>query len=793
MDTNHISESSETTLNDLIRPYLRKWLWFVLGVLIAIVIASLYLRYSTPIYVAKATIIIKDEGQEGPLAELASISTVNNLSSLKGKGVEAELSIFNSKRVISEVIKVLNLNVKYQTIGNVKATELYENKPFTVSFLKLNDSVSLASEKTQILIKPLSNTEFSILSNGSETTYKFGELINLPSANITVVPNATNATQFENFIGNEIVVSRLPIELVASDYQSRLTITTESNYSTVVNISLRSPNYKKAEDFIDELIYQYNQDANIDRNQVARKTSNFIDERLTLITEELDSVETGKSVFKSKNQLVDIQAEALIALENASEYDRTQLNVATQLGLANSMIDYVEQSSENEVLPTNIGIDNSVLATQIASYNEIVLQRNTLLSNSTPQNPVVINLNEQISQLKSSIESGLVNTRNNLQASLRRLNVKESSLNNRIGKVPAQEKIYREIERQQTIKEQLFLFLLQKREETSISLAVTAPKAKIVDSAYSDGTPVAPNIYIVYLSAIVVGLLVPFLLLYILLLLDFRISDRKDIEHKIKNIPIVGEIPSHSKKEDGYVKVNDRTVMAEAFRMLRTNLQFMFLDKITNKEHGKVIFVNSSVKGEGKTSVAFNLALTLAMTGKKVCLVGADIRNPQLQRYLPASGKNTPGYTNYIADSSVTIDSLKTENEFNNNLDIYLSGAIPPNPAELLLNPRATSFFDELKLRYDYVIVDTAPSLLVADTLLINQCADVNLYVIRSGYTDKKLLTYIQEAHQKGKITNLALVLNDVSMANYGYGNSYGYGYNYQEESRGNFLQRIFK
>ncbi len=526
-----------------------------------------------------------------------------------------------------------------------------------------------------------------------------------------------------------------------------------------------------------------------DKNEIAKKTSQFIDSRIEIITKELDSVESNKEVFKSSNRLTDIQAEAQIILENASEYNQKQMDVGTQLELSETMIDYMENSSKQDLLPSNIGIQSQEVAASVSNYNQLVLYRNKLLLNSTSKNPVVENVNSQLDQMRSNILSSLKNSSNSLKIAMNDINNQESILNSKISQVPAKEKIYRGIERQQTIKEQLYLFLLQQREEASITLAATSPKAKIVDSAYSSKMPVSPQTSLVYLGALLAGLLVPFMGIYGVNLLNTKVASRRDVERHLPTTPIVGEIPKIKRGESELIQHNDRSIMAEAYRILRTNLQYLFISKLEESNAGKTLIVTSTIKGEGKTFVAFNLALTLALTGKKVVLVGADIRNPQLQRYLPDHLKNKKGLTEYIVYEDIQVEDVIAQSEYNSNLSIVLSGAIPPNPAELLMQKRATTFIDELKKQFDFIIMDTAPSMLVTDTILINKLADITLYVVRAGYTDKRLLDFPQDAIDDGRLSNVAMVLNNVTMNNFGYGNKYGYAYAREEQS---FLKRLF-
>ncbi len=778
-----IQESDELSLRELIDQYTQYWYLFVIGVLIALVLAFLYLRYTPQLYQSKATIIIKDEKTQSPL-EMAAFSQFGSfLSRFKNNQIDNELAIFNSKRLISETVKELQLNIKYEVVGNIKTSELYGYKPFEVKFQSFNED--LDTNVPVLYFKILSSNEFHLESEENETaaTYNFGEQIKLPFGEITVLPNLEDAEKFEGYVNKTLLVSYLTVEKVALGFQDRVNILNTDGKSNVVELSIQTQNKEKGQDFLDELVRQYNKDAVQDRNEIAKKTSAFIESRLQIITKELDSVESNKEDFKSSNRLTDIQAEAQITLENASEFNKRQLDVSTQMELSNTMIDYIKNSNPDELLPANIGISNESVGTAVNNYNELILYRNKLLQSSTSKNPVVKSVNEQITQMRANILGSLENSRNGLRIAMKDLNVQENIISSKISQVPAKEKIFRGIERQQTIKEQLYLFLLQQREEASIALAATADRAKIVDSAYGPEQPVSPKKPIIYLGALLAGLLVPFGGIYSFYLLSTKVKNRKDVEKHLKTISIIGEIPKIQKGESELIQFNDRSIMAEAYRILRTNLQYLFINKLEENEKGKTLIVTSTIKGEGKTFVAFNLALTLALTGKKVVLVGADIRNPQLQRYLPEHLKNNKGLTEYIVYDDMKVEDVVSQSEYNENLSIVLSGAIPPNPAELLMQKRTTTFVEALKKEYDYIIMDTAPSMLVTDTILINKLADITLYVVRAGYTDKRLLDFPQDAIEDGRLANVAIVLNNVSLNNFGYGNKYGYAYAREERS----------
>ena len=783
------TNTKEDSINDIISGYTRYWFYFLISILLSGVLAAMFLRYANPIYSSSSTIIIKDEKSGGGAAELAALTDLSFFSNFSSSKIDSELTILESKTLIAAAVESLGLNVSYFNQGTFKTTELYQYKPFVVKF----SNVSKTQVVPQLEIKIQKNQRFSLLVVDTETTIEnaqFGEIYSLPFADIVLLPNQSNASLLESFIEKNILVEYKTVESVASLFSlANLDLIHDGKNGEVVQLNLSSPKPLKAENFLNELVYQYNLDARKDKSQIAKKTAEFIDSRLEIITKELDTVERNKELFKTNNRLTDIDTEAALVLENSNEFSKRQVDLLANIEVVTSYLTYVQNTSPFELLPTIIGTDSQNISVGITSFNALITERQKLLASSTISNPVVKNLELQIKDLKKTILRDIDNQIQSISSALSGLKNREEGLNNRLSKVPYQEKMFREILRQQNIKEELYLFLLKQREETAITLAVTSNKAKVVDSASTLKIPVFPNRLFVYLLAIILGIAVPFLIISLYNLLSTRIQSRKDVERVHATTAVVGEIPKLGRSDNELVKQNDNSILAESFRILRTNLQYLLVKGEKSNKHKKVI-VTSTIKGEGKTFVAFNLALTLALTGKKVVLVGADIRNPQLQRYLPSSFKNNSGFTEYIIDESVKVSDITLQSEYNSNLSIVLSGAIPPNPAELLLQPRVDEFFNEIEGSFDYIIIDTAPSMLVTDTLLLNKHADTTVYVVRANYTDKKLLEFSYDAIQTKKLQNVALVINDVTMSNFGYGNKYGYTYTATKKT---FWQKLFQ
>ena len=788
MDTNKLN-NKEDSISDVVYGYTKYWFYFFLSVLAFIISASIFLRYANPIYSVSSTIIIKDEKSGGGAAELAALTDLSFFSNFSSSKIDSELTILESKTLIAKTVENLGLNVRYFNQGTFKTTELYEYKPFIIKF----QDVSQTQLVPQLEIILQKNQRYSLTIVDTETTIEnaqFGEKYVLPFADIVLLPNQSNTALLETFIEKNILVEYKNIESVASSFSSNLELNHDGKNGEVVQLNLKSPKPAKGEKFLNELVHQYNVDARKDKSQIANKTAEFIDSRLEIITEELDSVEKNKERFKTNNRLTDIDTEAALVLENSNEFSKRQVDLLTRLEMVDSYYTYVVNSDDNQLLPVTIGFDNQSIAAALTGYNTLISDRQRLLSSSTENNPVVQNLESQIKDIKRTILKDVDNQRKSIASALSGLKNQEDGLNTRLSKVPYQEKMFREILRQQNIKEELYLFLLKQREETAITLAVTSNKAKVVDSASTLKLPVFPNKLFVYLLAFILGIAIPFLIISLYNLLSTRVQSRKDVEKVHVTTPVIGEVPKLGRADEELVKQNDHSILAESFRILRTNLQYLLLQKNATGKVNKKVIVTSTIKGEGKTFVAFNLALTLSLTGKRVVLVGADIRNPQLQRYLPPSYKNNIGFTEYIVDKTVKVDDLVLQSEYDSNLSIVLSGAIPPNPAELLLQPRVDAFFEEIEDSFDFIIIDTAPSMLVTDTLLLSKHADVTVYVIRANYTDKKLLEFSYDAIQEKKLHNVALVVNDVTLSNFGYGNKYGYTYTATKKT---YWQRLFQ
>lgn len=768
-------------LKEILRSYSKHWKWFLFSLILAIAGAFLYLRYATPQFIARAKIQIMDEKNSSSTLDL-----FQDLNYLNGgvNQVQDEIELINSRSNFVEVVQELGLNIKMMSQGNLVDREIYSRHPVKLNFI-VPDSVMYNADFTFYLSIATSTTfGYSEEEDSPLKVHAFGKTITTPVGDLVVTPDIENIKRFKD---DRIKVTIKPLHTVAQNYKNKIMLGQTDDYSNIVNISLEDPIRKKARDIINSLIRIYNRNAIEDKKTIADRTSNFIDDRIADISQSLSSVDQSAEDLKTSRGLTDIQSEANINL-NVGAANRQELaNFRTQLEIAASMQDIVEQQPGYEVLPGNIGLNDPTIANTTEKYNQLVMERQRLLKSSTERSPIIQNLDQQLTGLKRSMMSSLNSTVNNLGMQVNTLSGQQAIINSKIYSAPRNERALRDITRQQQTTESLYLYLLQKREEAQIAVASTAPKSKIIDYAYNPtDMPVTPKRKLVYLASLLLGLFVPFSIIYTKDLLDNKVHNMHTLEKISLDIPVLGELPKISKNGEKIVLREDRSVLAEALRIVRTNLDYLIKSK---RKAGKnnVIFVTSSVPGEGKTFLSTNLSMILASTNKKVVLVGADIRNPKLYTFFMGSQidklskvarNKDAGLTEFLYDDQLMArDIINPMLVHTHTIDVIYSGRIPPNPAELLMSDRLKGLLREMSELYDYVIVDTAPLMVVSDTLLIAEHADHMVYVTRAGVTDKKAIEFPIKLQEEGKINNLSFVVNDVKSSNLGYGGKYGYGY----------------
>jgi tyrosine-protein kinase Etk/Wzc len=777
------NEIEEINIREQLDKYTIHWKWFLLSAVLCLIFAFLYLRYTTPSYEASTSILVKDEKKGGMLSELSAFSDLG-LTGGSINNVDNEIEILKSRTLVESTIKKLNLNVALFVEGNVVDRDIYDGAPINVYFLNKTELFDEADVVLNCSLLPnggfelenaradLPRVENVILS--SKKQFKFGEKI--PTRLGMLIIGKTAFYKNSDLVNSKLIhIVISPLENVTAGFRGRLKVEPISKTSSVVNVSITDPVQKKAEDFLDNMIRIYNENAAEDKNFISENTSKFISDRLVLITQELDGVEQDVESFKKSNRLTDIESEAKLFIEGSNEYDKKSVEAEIQLNVVSSLLDFMKKSTNADLLPTNIITDNGDAGGLITSYNQLVLDRNRILKSATTENPSVIKLDQQISSLKANVATSLKRMQSNLQIQNRDIKNQEGILNNKISKIPVQERQFRVIARQQKVKEELYLYLLQKREETAISLAATEPNARVIDVAKANKIPVSPKKKIIYLAGLLIGLLIPFGIIYIHDLLDTKIKSRLDLEGKTQ-IPFIGDVPT-SLDTGELIKTESRSSSAEAIRIVRTNLEFM-LNKV-GEGIAKTVFVTSTFAAEGKTFISVNLAATFALSGRKVLLIGMDIRNPKLAEYM-----NVPslGLTNYLSTKSADVNDYIVKHADYENFFILPSGVIPPNPVELLMSKKVDQLFETLKKEYDYIVVDTAPVSMVADTLLIAKNADTFVYVMRANVLEKRMLAIANTFYKEKKLPNMCLVLNDTDSTK-GYGYGYGYGIKAEKKS----------
>ena len=796
-----LGEQSEEQVNiqELLFRYLIHWPWFVISIIICIACAWGYLRLTTPIYNISATVLIKDEKKGGG----ASMSSDLEKMGLEGfvsssSNVDNEIEVLRSKSLAREVVNNLGLFVTYMDEDEFPSKELYHTSPVLVSLTHQEADKLPGRMEINMILQPTGALGVQITVGEKEYRKQFDKLPAVfPTDEGTVAFFANNDTLSavcpENITKERHITAFInrPFS-VLKEYVNSLSIAPTSKTTSVVVISLENTNTRRGRDYINKLLEMYNINANNDKNEMAQKTAEFIDERIGIISKELGSTEQDLENFKRSAGITDLSSEAQIALTGNAEYEKKRVENQTQINLVMDLQRYMK-GNEYEVLPSNIGLQDAASAGAIDRYNQMLVERKRLLRTSTENNPTIINLDTSIRAMRTNVQATLDATLKGLQITKEDLAREASRYSRRINDAPTQERQFVSIARQQEIKSGLYLMLLQKREENAITLAATANNAKIIDEALADDNPISPKKTIVYLAALVLGVGLPVGVIYLIGLTKFKIEGRADVE-KLTSLPVVGDIPLADEKT-GSIAVfeNQNNLMSETFRNVRTNLQFML-------ENGKnVILVTSTISGEGKSFISANLAISLSLLGKKVVIVGLDIRKPGLNKVFNIP-KKEHGITQYLTNTTANLMDFVQPSDINKNLFILPGGTVPPNPTELLARGGVEKAIETLKANFDYVILDTAPVGMVTDTLLIGRVADLSVYVCRADYTHKAEFTLINELAENNKLPNLCIAVNGLDLNSrkygyyygygkygkyYGYGKRYGYGYGYGEKHGG--------
>ena len=785
-------EEGSVDYKELIFQYIIHWPWFVASVLVCLIGSWAYLHFQTPVYQVSASIMIKDDKKSGGnSADLESLGLGGMITSTQS--IDNEIEVLRSKTILKEVVNNLELYIQYYDEDEFPKKELYKTSPVIVNLTSQEADQLPGTALIDMKLPPEGSLDIQLKIGVNEYTKHFDKLpavlpTDAGTFGFTLKDSLLNGKVVgQNEIRNISAMVNRPFG-VAKGYQNMLNIAPTSKTTSVAVVSLMNTNIQRGQDFINKLMEMYNRNTNNDKNEVAEKTREFINERIQIIDQELGSTEDKLEAFKRNAGLTDISSDAQLAVSGNAEYEKKRVENGTQINLIRDLTKYINNpSNEYEVLPANIGLSDNGLTTQIDRYNELIFERKRLLRTSTENNPMIVNLDTSIRAMKANVQAAIDGTLKGLLIVKADLDREASRFSRRISDAPEQERQYVSIARQQEIKAGLYLMLLQKREENAITLAATANNAKIIDEPVAEGGPVSPKPKMIYMIALVVGVGLPVGIIFLIGLTKFKIEGRNDVE-KLTTLPIVGDVPLTTERT-GSIAVfeNQNTLMSETFRNVRTNLQFML------KSDQKVILVTSTVSGEGKSFISANLAISLSLLGKKIVIVGLDIRKPGLNKVFNISRKEQ-GITQYLSNPEKNLMDFVQLSDVNKNLYILPGGTVPPNPTELLARDGLDKAIEILKKNFDYVILDTAPIGMVTDTLLIGRVADLSVYVCRADYTRKAEFTLINELAESNKLPNLCTVINGLNLLKkkygyyygygkygkyYGYGKRYGYGYGY--------------
>lgn len=787
---NYLLEDEETSGFDYKAFFIKLlmyWPWILGCVAVFLIGAFFYLKTLTPLYTVNSSVLIKNESKGG--ANGANLEDLGFVTS-STQSFDNELEILRSRTLVKKVVTALDLYVSYSVPGQFRDTELYKQSPVKIWVTPEEaDRMSYAQVKMSFRNQQLH--EVLVEHEGQEwkkTVESLPAVFSTP-VGVFTFSAADSAQQTIQPVPEVIQATIVSPNEAAASFRSRLTASPSSKSTTIAQLTITGSQVPRGVDFLNKLVEVYNEEGNNDKNEVAAKTAEFIDERIRIINKELGSTESQLASFKQRAGVVDITADASQAATEQAGYERAYAENEVQISLVNHLKNHIlSENSQYEVIPANIGLNNSDLNTVVQNYNQMLIERKRLLRTSHEDNPAVQSLNASIDVMRNSVmgaiqtaEKGLLINRQALQAQTRKYAGKVSD-------APVQEKEYLSISRQQEIQANLYLMLLQKREENNITLASTANNARVIDEPLAGGQ-FFPTPSQTYMIAFVLGLGLPIGVIFILSLLQFKIQTRGDVE-RLTKLPIVGDIPLTLGTEEGVIVVheNRNELMEEVFRAVRTNLQYML------QEGQKVILFTSTTSGEGKSFTAANLACSLAFMGKKVIIVGLDIRKPGLNKVFHISHKET-GISQYLSDPTHTnLLSLCQISTVSPNLYILPGGAIPPNPTELVARQALEEAVEQMKQHFDYIIIDSAPIGMVTDTQLIARVADLSVYVCRSNYTAKSEFKLINELQQDGKLPHPCVLINGIDMnkretssyygygkygryGHYGYGKKYGYGY----------------
>jgi capsular exopolysaccharide synthesis family protein len=764
------SESEQINLKNILVKYFRYWYLFVVILFLCMGAAYLYLRYATPEYMISSTLLIKDDKKEPELLRGAVDSEFDVFRATKN--INNEIVILKSKSLMQRVLEELAMFTSYYVEGPMDYVEIYgQSLPLHV----IIDEIDSAALGKTVTVNIKSSTSFELQDENETQAYKFGQKIKKPYGTFTVL-STSNTSSSEH---KTVFVKFNNLSKLADAYSYRLVVAPYSKEASIISIALVDPSPERGKNIVNKLVEVYNKEATEDRDALATSTIAFVNERLGYLTTELADVEKDVERYKRKNEVTDVSSEARLYLEKESDYNKQLAEWGIQIEVLESIEEYLnKEQNQFELVPSTMGIQDQTLLGLITSFNELQLERKRMLRTTQPNHPMVVSVDEQLINLRMNILENLSNIKRGLDITRRNLQASSAQFESKIRQVPVIERELLEINRQQSIKEGLYLYLLQKREESALSLVATVANSRLIDSAMVGEEPVKPKRMLIYVLAFLLGIGLPIAIIYIKDGFNDKVQQLKDIEEATAT-PILGEV-SHKKAKGALVVTKEsRSPVAEQFRHIRANMQFA-----SAGQENKVILVTSSMGGEGKTFFSLNLGASLALAGKKVVVMGFDFRKPSLMQSIGLT--NVEGITNYLVSDELPIEDIITPVEALPDLYVIGAGAVPINPSELILLSKVGKLINELKKTFDYIILDTSPVGQVADAFALAPYADSCIYLVRSKYTIKGQLNIINDIYTNQKFRRPMIVLNDSRSET-----NYGYGYGYIKEEKASTLGRF--
>lgn len=764
------------TLYDFVQLILSNWYWFALSIIVCCLCAAFYLRRTAPVYQRSASVLVKDS-RKGSAAEVIAFSDI--MGGMGRRSVDNEVYILQSRRLMEEVVKRYDLGTSYSVSGRIRTSDIYGSTPLLVKFITAAPSDAGSFKYTIKKDGKIALGDFRD-RKGEEQSFKatavIGDTITTPLGKIIFVPTP----YVDQYTDKKVNVTKYPLNEITESYRKRLQCNITDKMASVINISMSDVVPKRAEDVINGIIDAYNADAINDKREISNLTEKFINERLLTLGQELNVADDEIASFKKENRIYSPHEEASLSAEEIARLKKESMSLEGSLEIAQYILDYVRNdASGSSLIPAatvSMSGASSALASQIDMYNTNVLNYQRLLAESSENSPVIMDLKAQISSVRGAIITSLESHIEGLKLQIANVSNEQRKADFRMTSSPTKEKELLSITRQQKVKEELYIYLLTKLEENALTGATAESNARVIDLAYGSNRPISPRSMMIYLMALVIGAIIPFVILYIMELLNTTVRSRREVEEAL-SAPFLGDIPRFEGKADYnvVVKENSRDVISEAFRILRTNINFMSVDR-----NMQVITLTSSIPHSGKTFISTNLAMTLAISGKKVLLMDLDLRRRTLSKQM-GHRNDRRGLTSYLSGTLSSLNDAISKTSLHDNLDMMYAGPQPPNPSEMLMSQRVDAMMTELRKMYDYIIIDNVPAMAVADAMIIDRFVDLTIYVVRQGNLDRRQLPDIEQLYREKKFNNMAIVLNGVShnRSSYGYGYGYGYGYSY--------------